>query len=134
MALLDAKITQIKHNDTLHMVKLEMYGTEVTMISLELSQEIQVGSKVKLSVKPINIAIGRHRSDELSFSNQIPVRIVSVEHGELLSRVVLHVAEDITAESVIAKEAAQRLDLKADESVRAIIKATDLSIVEVYHG
>lgn len=130
MSQITAVITDIESVDNLNIVKFDFSGQPLKMMSLGLSEDVAVGKRVILGVKPTHIAIGKDLSGLLSYSNQIPSKIISCEHGKLLSSIKLSV-QDIMLESIITLESALRMDLKEDDEVTIMIKASQLSILEV---
>jgi molybdopterin-binding protein len=130
MSQITAIITDIESVDNLNIVKFDFLGQPLKMMSLGLSEEVAVGKCVILGIKPTHIAIGKDLSGLLSYSNQIPSKIISCEHGKLLSSIKLSV-QDIMLESIITLESALSMDLKEDDEVTIMIKASQLSILEV---
>ncbi len=130
MSKIIANIKQINSVDSLNIVSFDFSGISLKMMSLELKSQIKVGSKVLLTAKPTSIAIGKGFSGEISYSNQIPATISSIELGELLCNIKLSIL-DITLESIITVDSAKRLNLQVGDSVTAFIKASELSILEV---
>lgn len=130
MSQITAVITDIESVDNLNIVKFDFSGQPLKMMSLGLSEEVAVGKRVILGIKPTHIAIGKDLSGLLSYSNQIPSKIISCEHGKLLSSIKLSV-QDIMLESIITLESALSMDLQKDDEVTIMIKASQLSILEV---
>jgi len=125
-----AEVVDIKSIDTLNIVTFSSLHNSLKMMSLDLSEQIQISTKVKLSVKPTSIAIAKELSGELSYSNQLNATIKVIEFGELLSCVTLDI-KDTQLESIITTSSAKRMALKINDSVTALIKSSDLSILEV---
>lgn len=130
MSSLIATVTQIDNCESLHIVKFDYFGQALSMMSLELDDDIKIGSQVNLVIKPSHIAIGKNFSGELSYSNQLLCTIKSCEHGQLLSSVKLDLF-DTTLESIITLNSSQKMDLKVGDKVTAFIKASELSIGKV---
>jgi len=130
MRFLEATIVDIQSCETLNVVVFEVYGDRLSMMSLELGSEIEVGVRVKLGVKPASVAIAKDFSGELSYSNQLRCKISSVENGEILSSIDL-LYYDIKLESIITLSSSKRLDLKEGDEVVALIKASELSIMGI---
>jgi len=124
-----ATVSDIQHCDSLHIVSFLCHGQTLTMMSLELASEVQVGTRVKLLVKPSHIAIAKGFSGEVSYANQLECTITSIDNGELLSSVHLRFA-DTLLESIITLNSSQRMDLDVGDSVVAFIKSSELSIGE----
>ena len=100
------------------------------MMSLELSENIQIGTQVKLNCKSSHIAIAKNFSGEVSYSNKLNCEIVSLENGELLSCIHLKIFDTIL-ESIITVNSSKKMGLKVGDNVTAFIKASELSISEV---
>lgn len=130
MSQIKATITCIDTVESLNIVTFDFYGTVLKMMSLDLSEEIQVGKKVTLAVKPSHIAIAKDISGILSYSNQLKATIQSCNNGKLLSSIKLRI-EDVMLESIITYDSVLKMDLKAGDEVIAMIKASELSIVDV---
>lgn len=130
MNTFDVAVKEINSVDNLNIVKFDFNGTTLSMMSLELSDSVKVGTKVKLTAKPTYIAIAKDFSGDVSYSNQLHVKIVHVENGELLSSIKLQ-TDDTVLESIITRDSSQRMNLHVGDEVTAFIKANELSIMEV---
>ena len=130
MSKLKAKIKEIQTVDSLNIVSFDFFGTTLTMMSLELKDEIKVGKNVSLAIKPTTVAIAKNFFGDISYSNQIKCNINSIEIGELLCSIKL-ITNGISFESIITTKSAKRLDLKKEDEVTAFIKASEISILEV---
>ena len=58
------------------------------------------------------------------------MQIDAIDRGKLLSSIVLTLGV-FSLESIIGTDAVERLDLQKDDAVIALIKANELSILEV---
>ena len=130
MSQLVATIKKINSIDNLNIVEFDFYGLTLKMMSLDLNDDVQIGKKVKLSVKPTNISIAKNLIGEISLSNQIIATIENLENGQLLSSVSLKVHNTLL-ESIITVDSSKRMNLQIGESVTILIKASNLSIGEV---
>lgn len=125
-----AIITDIKSVDSINLVSFEVEKEQLRMISLELPSMLCIGSKVTLGAKASHIAIAKEISNEISISNQLRVSIKSICYGELLCSIKFHVAGNLL-ESIITNESALRMGLQEGDSIVALVKSSELSIVEV---
>ncbi len=127
-----AKVIDLQSCDNLHIVKFEFLGKVLTMMSLELDSNVKVGTQVLLNIKPTCVTIAKNITNlQISNSNLIKSQISSISIGKLLSYLVLKIEENDVLESIITKESALRLNLKNDDEVIALIKASDISIAKV---
>lgn len=136
MSQIIAKIEDIKSVASLNIVRFSCAGQILQMVSLELSDAMRQGRSVTLACKPTSVALAKPAipledfSAMLSYSNQLNVEIVSIEQGALLSSVMLRLGE-FMLESITSTESIDRLGLKEGDRVLALIKANELSILEV---
>lgn len=124
-----ADVIHIQNNENLHIVTFGINETRLSMMSLELDR-LHQGSTVRLSIKPMNIALGKNISGTFSFINQLSATIKEVRVGMLLCSILVDF-QGIELESIITKTAYEHLALKPQEHVTLFIKASDLSIKEV---
>jgi molybdate transport system regulatory protein len=64
----------------------------------------------------------------LSARNQLPGTVLRVDHGSVMSTVVVQLAggEEVTA--AITKDSAEGLELAVGDAVKAVIKSTEVMI------
>ena len=130
MSQLVATIKKINSIDNLNIVEFDFNGLTLKMMSLDLNDDVKIGKKVELSVKPSNISIAKNLIGEISLSNQIVATIQSLENGQLLTSVILKI-NDTLLESIITVDSSKRMNLQIGEVVTILIKASNLSIGEV---
>ena len=130
MSQLQATITEIKREESLNIVKFNMQDVSMTMMSLDVSDTVQLGSKVKLAVNPTHVALAKGFNGELSYANQFYATVLSCTNGKLLSSIKLIIGDEII-ESIITLESSLRMSLKVDDRLTVLIKASELSIIEM---
>jgi molybdate transport system regulatory protein len=64
----------------------------------------------------------------LSARNQLDGEVVSVEHGAVMSTVVIRLTGGQEVVAAITRESALDLELGAGDAVRAVIKATEVML------
>jgi len=126
---INATISKIERESNLHIVTFQTEKLSLKMMSLELQKDVAVGDAVVLFVKATTVGIAKDIHGELSFSNQIPVRVKALTKGRLLTSLLLE-AHDFSLESLITTESTDKMQLKEEEQLIALIKSSDLSIVE----
>lgn len=125
-----AKVSSIKSLKSLNIVEFQFNSVIFKMVSLELNKDIVVGKSVELLVKPTNVIISKKFIEDISISNQISAKIVEINNGEILSNILLKI-ENNYLESIITTKCATKLNIKKDDIVNILIKASDLSILRV---
>jgi len=130
MSSIIVKVKEIEYCDSLHIVRFDFHGEVLSMMSLDINENIKIGTRVKLVVKPTHIAIAKNFSGDVSYSNQLPCVIKSINNGKLLSSINLTLFDTIL-ESIITVKSSQRMNLKVGDKVITFIKASELSIGDV---
>ncbi|MFK5976957.1 MAG: TOBE domain-containing protein [Sulfurovum sp.] len=125
-----AKVSQIDSCDNLHIVNFICHNQTLSMMSLELESSIEINTKVKLIAKPTHIALAKGVLGDLSYSNQLPCTIESIDNGKLLSSIKLQFF-DTSLESIITLSSSKRMQLEKGDKVVALIKASDLFISKI---
>ena len=64
---------------------------------------------------------------KLSARNQLPGTIEQVHLGEIMARIVVKVGEHVV-ESVITRQSAEELGLQQGDSVKVVVKSTEVMI------
>ncbi len=127
-----AIVTKINYHDGVNIVEFDFNGIKLSMISLELSNKIKVGTVVILGVKPSHITLAKNLTGQISASNNFEVTISKITEGELLASINMQVF-DTTFESLITVGSVKRMNLKNDEQITVLIKAGELFIQEIYY-
>ncbi len=128
---LPATIKHIATSDALHIIEFDVHDETLLMMTLDIPDSLQIGSKVRLAIKPIQVAIGKNVSGQISFSNRMDGRVVSIKVGELLCSVIFETKNGILIKSIITKRSLESMNLKVGETVASFCKASELSIMEV---
>ncbi len=136
MSRIIATVEKIENIDSLNVVTFVSHGRKLTMVSLELGEEISTGRSVTLSCKPTSVALAKpdilkeEMQALLSYANQIEVTISSIEKGRLLSSVGLRFG-DAVLEALMITDSLERMGFEEGDGAVALIKVSDLSILEV---
>jgi len=130
MNTLNATITEIQSVDNLNIVAFDVNEQNLKMMSLDLSDKVQTNATVSIHFKSTAVGIAKEFTGELSICNQLQVKIIALEIGELLSLLRLEFYA-YTLESIITTSSVKRMNLQVGDDVLALIKSSDLSIKEV---
>ena len=130
MNQLIATVSKIDTMDKLSIVTFMHEDTQMRMMSLGLNSKISKDTQVKLGFKSSSIMLAKNLSGDISTSNQLPCIIVNIDSGELLSSIELNFGE-AKIQSLITKESSIKMNLQKGDKVLALIKASELSILEV---
>ena len=130
MSQFQASIINIQTHDSLNIVTFQTDGFTLHMMSLELDDSITIGTEVILGVKASSVAIAKAFSGELSYSNQLDLQIDEIQEGALLCSLQLK-SNNFELESIITLASKNRMNLQNSDMITALIKSSDLYIVEV---
>lgn len=126
-----AKVTKIQSMDNISIVAFQAQEQVMQMMALGLNMPVEVGSEVTLGVKASSIAIATYLSGEMSISNQLKCVVEHLKYGELLCSVKLNFNNTII-ESIITMNSVSKMNIKEGDTVVALIKASELSILKVH--
>lgn len=130
MNRLNAVVTHIEGEQNLHIISFDYEGVSLKMMGLDLPKGLHVNAHVTLGIKPSHVAIAKNLSGELSYANQLPATIASIENGKLLSNILLHVKGN-EVQSFITLGSSTRMNLQMGDEVTLLIKASELFVLEV---
>lgn len=125
-----ATISEIEKLESLHIVRFQFASYLLEMMSLELSEEIKVGQKVVLGVKPTQISFAKNLDGKISISNQIRAKIKEINNGKLLSSAIFE-TNNTLIESVFTTKSLRAMNLQLHDEFTILIKASDISILEM---
>ena len=100
---------------------------QIDVLTLELPNTIAIGSKVRLVIKSTDISLSKSRLTHSSFTNQLKVRVVELEHGEILSSIGLAMGR-YRLESLILNPKSLDMDIEIGDELFALISSSDISI------
>jgi molybdopterin-binding protein len=124
-----AEVIKINSLENLTIVQFLHKETILSMMSLGLSN-IQVGTKVNLCINASHIAIAKDFQGDISLSNRFNCIIKKLVKGELLSSISLDF-KGTKLTSIITTNSVNRMNLKENDEVTALVKASELSIQKV---
>ena len=129
MNKLNANVIKIDSLENLTIVQFSFKDTILSMMSLGLSN-IEVKSKVILNINPTHVAIAKDFKGDISLSNRLDCIIQKLVKGELLSSLTLDF-KGVLLTSIITTNSVNRMNLKENDNVTALVKASEISIQKV---
>jgi len=131
MNRITATIEAIDIYDGISIISFMAEGQQMKMMALEIDETLKPGSKVILGAKASNIALAKSPLGlgTMSISNQLSVVIEHIDHGKLLSSVKFLLGSQ-RLESIITFDSSKRIGLREGESAVALIKSSEVSILE----
>ena len=129
MNRIPATITDIKAHNGITVISFMAMGQPMRMMALEVDDTLEAGSEVVLGVKASNIALAKNPVGLMSISNRLNATIKHISNGKLLSSIKFRLG-DTLIESVITLDSSHRMNLQQGDSIIALIKSSELSILE----
>lgn len=127
---INATVIKVEQFENISAVIFAGLETHIHMTALELSDKFQEGLKVLIGVKATNISLSKKVQSQISISNQLEGIVEEVHYGTILCSVKLRV-KDTLIESIITLQSATRLDIKVNDAIVALIKSTDISLLQI---
>lgn len=128
-----AVVNKIHSVEGLNIVEFDFDSIILSMMSLELSSDIQVGSSVILGAKPSHITIAKDINIEISYSNRLQTKIVDITEGKLLCTVIM-AYKGTKIESLITQKSLRKMNLQVGDEVVTLIKSSELFIKKLING
>jgi molybdopterin-binding protein len=136
MNKLRGRITRIESNDHISLVDVDVSGDSFTATLLETPEDapyLKVGNAVDVLFKETEVSLAKGLSGLISLRNRINTTVKQVRSGVILSEVVLDYRGQAIS-SIITTRSIQRLDIKPGDGVEAMVKANEVTLMEVEDG
>jgi len=130
MNTLVATVKEIYSIQQLHQVFVQCNDRTLQIVTLELDPKIQVGVKVKLSIKPTHLLLAKDHCKTLSITNQFPATLQNSNKGKILTTLKLQ-WQNTTLESIITTAAFEQLNIKEGVVVYGCVSESAITITEV---
>jgi len=122
-------IKSIEESEGITKIISNFASSYLTAITLELWQNIKIDEKAFFVFKETEVGIAKEFKGEVSFPNVLDGKIVDLDIGKILSKVVMKV-DNIKISSIITTSSARILNLEINDCVKVFIKAMEVSIEE----
>jgi molybdate transport system regulatory protein len=126
-------ITAIESNEHLSLVDVLAGRDTFTAMLMETPQNaayLKVGNTVAVVFKETEVSLAKHLAGQISLRNIIRGTVRQMRCGDILCEVVLERnGQPIT--SIITTRAVKRLQLQEGDEVDALVKANEVSLMEV---
>ena len=131
MNRLPGTVTAIQRAGHVALADVEVSGVIMSALLIESDSQaahLKPGAKVLVLFQETEVSLAKGLAGLISLRNRLTARINSVDKGGVLTRVVLdYHGHDVT--SIITTRSAERLQLAPDDTVEALIKANEVSLV-----
>ena len=132
MNQLSGKIENIETENSLSFVSIKVGPTTlfaIVMETLHNSPHLKIGNPIQVIFKATEVIISTGLVDHISLQNRLAGKIYTIESGLLMSRLLLKTEIGMLT-SVIPTVSVNRLELKVDSEITAMIKANNLILIK----
>lgn len=133
MNKLRGRITGVEYNDHVSLVDVDVSGDSFTATLLETPEDapyLKVGNTVDVLFKETEVSLAKNLSGLISLRNRVQATVKLVRSGVILSEVVLDYRGQAIS-SIITTRSINRLDIKPGDQIEAMVKANEVSLMEV---
>jgi molybdopterin-binding protein len=128
----DGIISNVNSSGSISIVDVECNGITFSSVVMETPSDapyLKAENPIAILFKESEVTLAKNMSGEISVRNIVPSRVINLEKGEILSRVFLEAScGPFTA--VITTRSIQRIQINPNDSVEALIKATEIILME----
>lgn len=132
MNVLSGTIKSIQNHGNLSLVMVSVSEIDLTSIVIETPDSVdylKIGTAIRVMFKETEVIMARKGDHAISLQNQIPVSLLSIKKGVLLSELTLDFQGNILR-SIITTRAVNNLGLAAGDKVMAMIKTNELMLAK----
>ena len=132
MNQLSGKIENIETENSFSFVSIKVETTTlfaIVMETLHNSPHLKIGNPIQVIFKATEVIISTGLVDHISLQNRLAGKIYTIESGLLMSRLLLKTEIGMLI-SVIPTISVNRLELKVDSEITAMIKANNLILIK----
>jgi molybdopterin-binding protein len=129
-----AVITNIEQKGSLALIEFDFLQEKLTMVTLDIDETLCAGQKVILEINPSQVAVAKNYNGDLSYSNQIDAKIGSIDLGAILCTLILELQDGSKIEAIITAKSAINMSLNKGDEIKAILKASQISLGEVLNA
>ncbi len=132
MNRLKGTIQKITSHEGISLVNIEVLNTLFGTVVLDTPQTcnyLGLGKSITVAFKETEVAIALPNIGEISMANQLKCKIKSIQNGKILAKIEL-TCKGETLISIITSNSSKRLNLKENDTVIALIKANEISLIE----
>ena len=132
MKRLKGKITAINSHEGLSLIEVEVFDSALKTIIIGHPDDysyLYLQNEVELLFKETEVILAKESSTQISLQNRLECTVKSIKKGVLLSQIELDF-KGFSISSIITTNSAERLSIKEDESITAMIKTNEILISE----
>ena len=125
-------ITKIQQSAAILLVDVAVDGHGFSALLIESATHpewLRTGNTIDLVFKETEVTLAKDLSGIISMRNRMKCKVLSIERGGLLSRILLNF-QNYTIASAITTRAVDALHLTIGEEVEALVKSNEISLMK----
>ena len=125
-------ITKIQQSAAILLVDVAVDGHGFSALLIESATHpewLRTGNTIDLVFKETEVTLAKDLSGIISMRNRMKCKVISIERGGLLSRILLNF-QNYTIASAITTRAVDALHLTIGEEVEALVKSNEISLMK----
>lgn len=131
MNTLSGHIVEIEAHGSIAVIDVAVGGNLFTAMLLGRAEQLagwKIGQSARLLFKETEVALAKNLSGQISMRNRMPGTVISLEVGQLLTRVVFDM-QGVHIGSVITSRSARSLQISVGDLVEGLVKSNEMSVL-----
>jgi len=131
MNKLSGNITNIQQSGAIMLIDVDVNGHGFSAMLIDSASKpewLEIGKTINLVFKETEVSLAKDLQGKISMRNRLQSKVISIERGELLSKVNLQFGNYFIA-SAITTRSVDSLELQVGDEVTALIKANEISLM-----
>ncbi len=136
MNRLRGKIVNIESSESISLVEVKTDIGNICAVVVETpetAEYLKVNNDIYVLFKETEVSIGKELSGMISLRNRFECVVEEIQKGKVLTRLVLKCGDNLI-KSVITTRSAERMEIKKGDSVTALVKTNEVSLMEIPDG
>lgn len=132
MNKIKGKITAVQSSANISLADVLANGSKFSSLIIDTPTNapyLKVGKEVYVLFKETEVSIAKNRIGLISMNNRLDVTLTKISKGDVLTRLELNFAGSIIV-SVITTRSAERLELCVGDTLEALIKSNEITLME----
>lgn len=132
MNKLPGKITSIETEGSIALIEVAVGELRLSASLLGAAEELlawELDQEVDLIFNEMEVAIAKNLSGQISLRNRLQGKIVGLEIGKVLARVVFLVDHIHLISAVITSRSALKLELRLGDEIEGLVKSNEMNLI-----
>lgn len=132
MNILTGVITQIQQSGAILLVDIDVDGQPFSALMMDSAirpEWLQKSNSITLVFKETEVSLGKNISGLISLRNRMLCKVVQVDRGELLSKVIMQFHNHLIS-SAITTRSIDFLQIAVGDSVEAMVKSNEIALMK----